>query len=138
MEMEMETMTAYQEFRERTGQTYKKLILLCTPDGRLIERKRFTHELNRFGGFNSEYVQVLKSDWGYYIGCLHYDEKLKEYVHKERISGCYWQSREKALNALQSGNYPKKLVITPFDIYLMEVKNIRKTYTEEAVEDVSL
>ena len=61
-------------------------------------------ELNGFGGANTECVQVLKSNAGYYIGSL-YKEDTDVYFPNERLSANYWDTREEAKEALRTGNY---------------------------------
>ncbi len=65
--------------------------------------------LNEFEGANINYLQVLKSAAGYYIG-----ELCKADWHPTfwepymRDSQCYWTTREEAELALTTGRYPVK------------------------------
>lgn len=51
---------------------------------------------NSFGGFDIPYQQVLKSNAGYYIGTLYFDEEICQWLPNNRISESYFDNRKLA------------------------------------------
>lgn len=61
-----------------------------------------------FGGIATNKLQVLQSAAGYYIGTLEYDKEDQQWYPYMRDSECYWNTREEAEEALNTGKYPVK------------------------------
>lgn len=66
-------------------------------------------KLNSFGGLDHEFLQVLKSAAGFYIGDLKKDPEMNNVLMPwSRDSQYYWETREEAEKALIAYDYPRK------------------------------
>ena len=61
-----------------------------------------------FNGIATDNLQVLKSNAGYYIGSLYYDNELKMWLPYMRDSLEYYPHFDVAENALRNQNYKVK------------------------------